>query len=169
MNIWKRIRQMSISQLWKLTLLFLSKPLLAYPTYKATRSSMKTCNRLFGDRHHGRGQTNAFRHALWNYEICRNSQKRLKNSKKSVKWTEKVTNLYEKVTQNENLDREMDYQNNAIGRSIFIQYGVKNESFIHDLVMKMAKNGQKVTNIEEIEANRDKLVYLTEDLCLETS
>ena len=169
MNLWNRIRQMSFSQLWKLTLLFLSKPMLTYPTYKATRTSMKICNRLFGKRHHGRGQANAFRHALWNYEICRNCQIRLKNSKKTVKWTQKVTDLYEKVTQNEDLDREMDCQNNAVGRSIFEQFGIKNDHFIHNLVLKMAKNGQKVSKIEEIRQNPDKLVYLTEDLCSETS
>jgi len=169
MNLWKRIRQLSISQLWKFTLLFLRKPLLAYPTYKATRSSVKVCNRLFGMLHHGRGQANAFRHALWNYEICKNCQKRLKNRQKVTEWAKKVTDLYENVTKNELLDQEMDHQNNAIGRSVFIQKGVKNARFIIDFILQLAKNGQKVSKIEEIRQNKSKLVYLTEDLCLETS
>lgn len=162
MNIWKRIRQLSIGQLFKLSALFLKHPLLIIPTLKATKRAFEICDHLFKKEHHKRTKANAFRHALWNVLICKNSMKMTKNKQKSVFWAQKVTDLYEKVTQNSLLDEAMDVHNNAIGRLCFLNNMEETEAIFIEILQKLSKNAQKITKIEEIEQNRAILVYLEE-------
>lgn len=124
---------------------------------------MKTCNLLFGMSHHGRGQANAFRHAYWNYEICRNCLKRSKNVEKSIVWAKKLTDLYEKVTRNDLLDQAMDFHNNEVGRAVFSQIGAIKDKNVIEKFQNMAEIAEKVSRIEEIDSKRGVLIYLKED------
>lgn len=160
MNLWNRIRKLSLSQLWKLSGLFLKHPLFILPTLRATKKTFTLCNEIFGNAHHKSNKANAFRHALWNSLICHETLKISKNEEKSVNWTQKVTDLYEKITQNEILDEAMDLHNNEIGRKIFLQNATQTETEIINLLQKMAKNAQKVSKNEEITQCKDKLVYI---------
>jgi hypothetical protein len=162
MNIWKRIQQLSIGQLFKLSVLFLKHPLLIIPTIKATKRTFEICDALFKKAHHRRNKANAFRHALWNVLICKNSLKMTKNKQKSVFWAQKVTDLYEKVTNTDLLDEAMDLHNNGIGRICFLNYLDKNEAKIVEILQEKSKNAQKVSKIVEIESNSAALVYLEE-------
>ncbi len=153
---------MSLGQLFRLSLLFISRPLLIVPTLQATKHTMKICDSLYGTTHHKSNKANAFRHALWNFLICQKTIKIVKNSAKSIIWTQKVTNLYEKVTKNEILDEIMDLHNNAIGRNVFLFKKEQNEAEIVDFLQEMLKNAKKITKINEIPTTENQLVYILE-------
>lgn len=160
MKIWTRIRQLSISQLWKFSMLFLKHPLLIIPTYRATKRTFAICDTHFKSEHHASTVANAFRHVLWNVLICSYSLKNTKNKQKSVFWAQKVTDLYEKVTQNNPLDQAMDLHNNAIGRIYFLNLLDKKEEEIIDFALKNMKNAQKVDKIEEMKWFNNEMVFI---------
>ena len=162
MNLWKRILKMNGRQLFRFGMLFLKNPLLVVPTFRASTTTMKVCNELFGKRHHTNRKENAFRHALWNLEICGFCQKRFKNDEKTTIWAEKVTNMYEKVTQNDPLDEAMDCHNNAIGRKLFLCHFAQKTDKMIDFLLKMMENSVKIEKIEEIKNYQDKLVYISD-------
>ncbi|KAA3624559.1 MAG: hypothetical protein DWP94_03270 [Flavobacterium sp.] len=162
MNLWNRILKMNGRQLFRFGILFLKNPLLVFPTLRASKTTLKVCNELFGKRHHTNGKENAFRHALWNLEICIFCQKRLKNVEKTTNWAQKVTNMYEKVTQNESLDEAMDYHNNAIGRMVFLSHFAKKKDKMIEFLHKMMENSVKIEKIEDINNCQNKLVYISD-------
>ena len=162
MKIWQRIRQLSVGQLFKLSVLFLKHPLLILPTLKATKQTFVICDQLYGKAHHKSNAANAFRHALWNMLICLNSLKRTKNKQKSVFWAQKVTDLYEKVTKNNPLDEAMDLHNNAIGRMGFLNNLNKTQTEIVSFFQEMAKNAKKVSNTEEMKKHLRQFFYISE-------
>lgn len=163
MNIRKRIQQMSIPQLFRFGLLFVTNPLLLAPTLRASKYTVKICDARFGKTaHHRNGKANAFRHALWNFEICRFCVKRLKKAEKVTKWAQKVTDLYEKVTKNEALDVAMDLHNNVIGRKLFLLgFSEKPAENVENL-LKMTEKAVKIERIEDISVLEDLLVYISE-------
>ncbi len=106
--------------------MLLRRPLLVYPTWKATKQTLEICDSIYGKAHHKNGKANAFRHALWNVLICQKTLKITKNKDKSAFWAQKVTHLHEKLTKNEILDTAMDLHNNAVGdRTVFRDFGPK--------------------------------------------
>ena len=160
MKIWTRIRRLSISQLWKFSILFLKHPLLVFPTLSATKRTFEICNIHFGNTHHRSNPANAFRHALWNVLICEKSLKWTRNKQKSVFWAQKVGDLYEKVTQNTSMEEAMDLHNNAVGRICFLNLLGKNEAeIIHYMSIKI-KSAQKVSKIEEMKSYRIEMVFI---------
>lgn len=163
MDLWRRIRQMSVPQLFRFGLLFVTNPFLIAPTLRASRRTISICDRIYGKKlHHGNGRSNAFRHALWNFEICSNSTKWYKNAEKSVIWTEKVTKLYEKVTKNELLDEAMDLHNNRIGRELFLIHFSDKTAKIEQILLKMTKKAVKIGQIKDIEMVSGQMVYISE-------
>jgi len=162
MNIWSRISKLSIGQLFKLSLLFLSRPLLIIPTIKATKRAMQICNLLFGESHHSSNKENAFRHALWNVLICQETLRYTKNKQKSVFWAQKVTDLYEKVTKNELLDKKMDLQNNAIGRVCFLNHFDEKEEKIIKILQFKAEKAVKVDDLHKIIEYKNEMIYISE-------
>ena len=162
MKIWTRIKQLSISQLWKFSILFLKHPLLIIPTISATKRTFEICNKLFGKEHNKSNTANAFRHMLWNLLICKNTLKRTKNKQKSVFWAQKVSDLYEKVTQNKPIEQAMDLHNNAVGRIYFLNLLDKNEQEIVVFAQEKMKNAQKVKEKEVMKRYPCEMVFLTD-------
>ncbi len=162
MNLWKRIKKLSLTQLAKMGWIFLKRPLLILPTLRATKNTFEICNRLYGSTHHKNNKANAFRHALWNVLICMESIKRLKTAQKSIIWAQKVTNLYEKVTKNTNLELQMDLHNNEVGRRAFLTNFDKSEREIIDFIQNKVTNAQNLTQIEDLEKYQDQLIYISE-------
>ena len=154
---------MSMPQLFRFGLLFVTNPFLIAPTFKASRHTVKICDARFGKTaHHSNGKANAFRHALWNFEICRFCRNWLKNDEKAAKWAQKVTDLYEKVTKNEPLDVAMDLHNNRIGRKQFLLgFSEKVAENVENL-LEMTEKAIKIKEIEEILAVNEQLVYISE-------
>lgn len=162
MNIWVRIKQLSIKQLLQLAFLFAQKPHYIAPTMRATKETMKICDRMFGSAHHKSTKSNAFRHALWNYLICQKVLKITKIDQKAVNWTEKVTKTYEKVTNNTILDEAMDLHNNEIGRSAFLANNALKIEEIIAFFTKMMAKAVKIEQIEQIDSVENQLVYIIE-------
>lgn len=162
MTIWSRIQQLSPGQLIRLALTFAKRPLLIGPTLSATRETMKICDRLYGRSHHKNGKENAFRHALWNMLICRNTLKRTKNEQKSIVWAKNITILYEKVTKNEVLDQFMDLHNNELGRRWFLDVSRENDEKVTTFLQKKLKSAQKVTKIDETGLIENCLIFISE-------
>lgn len=160
MRIWKRIRQLNISQLFRFAVLFLKNPLLILPTLRATKRTLQICNSLYGNEHNKSTRANAFRHALWNILICCYSEKRTNNKELSSIWTQNVTNLYEKVTKNDFLEKTMDLHNNAFGRKVFLDIIDDSEAKIITLLQKKTKYAQKIAKIEDVENLKHELVYI---------
>jgi hypothetical protein len=159
-NYWKRIQQLNLKQLFQLTMLFASQPLLVRPTFVASKHTMTVCDELFGRSHHKNNKANAFRHAFWNILICQKTLKWTKNLEKSKIWAHKVTFLYEKVTKNAPLERLMDLHNNAVGRNQFSKIFDKKEDEIIDFLQKMLKNAQKLIKIDQKEISSNQLTYI---------
>ncbi|MDN3595841.1 DUF6973 domain-containing protein [Zunongwangia endophytica] len=99
--------------------LFLPKPSYIFPIYKATRETLKSCDRLFGKKHYRDTQENAFRHAYWNFLIAEKLFRRNNSVEKSLNWTKKITDLHERLAPNKKLAQFMDLHNNEVGRKIF--------------------------------------------------
>lgn len=162
MNLWRKLKRISFPKLVGFGLLFLKRPLLILPTWKATKQTYNFCQKEYGNAQNRNGKANAFRHAYWNYKICKNSLKFTKNDQKSSNWTQKVVDYYEKVTKNEILDRAMDMHNNAIGRLLFLANFEVNEQEMIKKLQNLAEKAVKVTQIEEIHQNQNKLVYISD-------
>lgn len=162
MKIWARIKKLSITQLWQLSVLFLKQPLLIIPTLKATKRTFQICEELYGNNHHKSNKANAFRHALWNLLICIKTMKILKNKQKSVFWAQKVTDLYEKVTQNELLDEAMDLHNNTIGRICFLNFLNQSETEMITFLQEKAEKAKKIYVLEDFDKLQNQLTYLIE-------
>lgn len=141
--------------------LFLRHPLYLFPTYKATKRTLKISNRLYGELHHKDNSTNAFRHALWNILICKFCLPIAGSPEKAVRWCKKVTDLHERLSPNEVLARAMDLHNNRIGRELFLNSCGTDEELL-PLLEQMTKNALKVRTLKEIEATRENLVFIEE-------
>ena len=161
MNVVKRIRQLSIKQLWHLSVVFIKQPFLVFPTLKATKKTMKISSDLYGKAHHKNGSANAFRHALWNVLIAKAAFRKFQNTEKSIDWAKKVTDLHEKLAPNSPLETAMDLHNNEMGRQFFKEVLDFSEEEMIDFLQKIAKNSQKVTKTSEIEVFKTDLVFIS--------
>ena len=160
MNVVKRIRQLSVKQLWHLSVVFIKQPFLVFPTLNATKKTMKISSDLYGKAHHKNGPANAFRHAMWNVLIAKAAFKKFQNIEKSIDWAKKVTDLHEKLAPNSPLETVMDLHNNKMGRQFFMEaVDFSDEETIH-FIQKKTETAQKVTKTSEIEAFKTKLVFI---------
>jgi hypothetical protein len=123
---------------------------------------MKICDLLYGKAHHKNGKANAFRHALWNIEICQRSFSVTKNVDKSVNWAKKITGLHEKMAPNAKLETAMDLHNNEIGRILFRSFFNQKESKMISFIQIKVENAQILTKIEDIENFKNDLVYISD-------
>ncbi|PVW15086.1 DUF6973 domain-containing protein [Marixanthomonas spongiae] len=160
MNVIKRIRQLSVKQLWHLSGVFIKQPFLVFPTLNATKRTMQISGDLYGKAHHKNGPANAFRHALWNVLIAKAAFRKFQNIEKSVDWAEKVTDLHEKLAPNSPLETAMDLHNNEMGRYYFKEIADLSEEKTISFLQKKAKNAQKVTKTSEIEVFEKELVFI---------
>ncbi|GAA4110357.1 hypothetical protein GCM10022393_07360 [Aquimarina addita] len=162
MNIWKTVQQLSLRQLVELSILLLQKPLYILPTLKATRSTLKTCNRLYNKKHNANGRSNAFRHALWTLLICRYIFTVSRNEEKSVFWAKKITDLHEKLAPNAPLDMAMDLHNNSVGLFYFRRSRDHLEEEIIAFIQQKAQQAIKISSVDGLEEHKETLVYISE-------
>lgn len=125
---------------------------------------MQISDERYGKAHFYSGKANAFRHALWNYFLCKKVNAILKDPVGSVSFTERLVNYYEKVTQNDMMDRTMDLHNNQFGRDIFLTHLSENDQKLIDFIQMKANNAQKVTHLDHFREFTDQLVYLHDNV-----
>src|SRR5690606_9031400 len=162
MVIWNRIKTLDFRQFFILSRVFISKPLYIIPTIKATKETVKICDRLFQHRHHGHNRENAFRHALWNYLICSKCFKVSGSLERSKAWAKKITDIHEELLPNEELEKQMDLHNNYVGLGLCSNTPKKKD--IIALLKDMMKEAVLIKKIEEIEHADGKLVYIRPDI-----
>ncbi|MFO8147657.1 MAG: hypothetical protein R6U03_09735 [Gillisia sp.] len=153
------IKSLNFWQFFELAKVLILKPLFIFPTYKATRETVKICNSHFGKKHHKNNSTNAFRHALWNFLICVKCYKASNSVEKASNWAEKITSLHEVLSPNSELAKIMDLHNNRIGRELF-EKNTSNRISIITVLKEMMENAVQVCSVEEIETVQNRLVFI---------
>jgi hypothetical protein len=155
----KTIASLNYKELFVLCGVFLKHPLYLLPTYKATNKTVAISDELYGDLHHQDNRTNAFRHALWNYLICKNCLSVAGSAEKAMDWSKKITDLHERLSPNEELAKMMDLHNNRIGRNFFLNAPDEQKVAI-SILQEMTREAIKVESLQEIEAEKKKLVFI---------
>jgi len=162
MNLLTRLRGLKFSRLWRLAWIGVKNPLLVIPTHRAINQTMRICNKLFGESHHGDNRANAFRHALWNILVAQKTIKRLKTQERTLSWAAHITSLHEELMPNEPLEKAMDLHNNEAGRIFFPDLQSSSEEDIIRYLEKKTSEAVKIKSVEEIESLKGILVYLEE-------
>lgn len=159
MAVWARIKNMNFKELFSVSKIFITKPPYIFPTYKATIKAIKICDKLYAEEHHNNGKENAFRHALWNYLICKKCYP-ISGSVEVVRnWSDHITGLHEKFSPNPKLEKEMDLHNNRVGQFLFKENDISTKEIIELLQEKM-KLAIKISGEKQINNSKDKLVYI---------
>ncbi|NJY61564.1 hypothetical protein HC174_02175 [Salinimicrobium sp. CDJ15-81-2] len=159
MAIIRRIATLKFKELVILCVIFLRRPFFLIPTYNATNKTVEICNRLYGQLHHEDNRTNAFRHALWNYLICKYCLNIAGSEEKSVSWSKEITDLHERLSPNEALAGRMDLHNNRIGRNLFLNSCGK-EIDVIAVLQQMTNEAVQVGSPQEIEEERENLIFI---------
>ncbi|MBZ9730428.1 hypothetical protein LB467_12100 [Salegentibacter sp. JZCK2] len=150
---------MKFKELFSVSKVFIRKPRYIFPTYKATIQTIKICDELYKKEHHNNGKENAFRHALWNYLICKKCY-HISGSVEVVRnWSDHITGLHEKLSPNEKLAKAMDLHNNRIGQQVFKEDDNSTEEIIALIQQKM-EQAVKLSEEKFPEGIQNKLVYI---------
>ena len=128
-----------------------------FPAYTATEYTLKICNDKFGRDHHLDNKANAFRHALWNFVLCRKFYSVSRSLDTSSKKCKRITDLHEEIMPNEEFARLMDLHNNNIGRSLFL---MNRDREIISRLEKMLPEAIKIDQETDFSEIKDRLVYL---------
>lgn len=159
MAVWGRIKNMNFKELFSISKVFIRKPRYIFPTYKATIQTIKICDELYAAEHHNDGKENAFRHALWNYLICKKCYHISDSVELARNWSDHITGLHEKLSPNQKLAKAMDLHNNRIGQLIFKGEENSAEEIIKLLQQNM-EEAVKLSTVEFPESVQNKLVYI---------
>ena len=156
-------RRIATFNFWELVVLckvFLRNPLFLHPTYKATKRTVAVSNRLYGKLHHENNRTNAFRHALWNYLICKYCLQVARTPEKAMDWSKKITDLHERLSPNDDLEKMMDLHNNKIGRELFVHSYTRKEEDIVSILKQKTSEAVKVSSSAEIREEKNNLIFI---------
>ena len=147
---------------WSFILLFIRHPLNLIPTFLATYQCVELSNEHYGTLHHRNNQTNAFRHALWNYLIAKKCSRWRRNKRKAIRFAEKITDWHEEFSPNAPLEKEMDLHNNHIGRKLFIQENEESVEKFVEFLKERVENSQLIVSVEDIKEHSNSLVHIEE-------
>lgn len=159
MELAARIKKLDFRQIFLLSRVFIFQPLFIVPILKSTKKTLQICNEHFGKDHHKNTGANAFRHALWNFLICKNCYKTSKSVEKAINWSKKVSDLHENLFPNRELPRQMDLHNNQIGRKLFEEHFSEEIEIISVLKEKM-KEAVQISGVGDLEKAQNKLVFI---------
>ena len=159
MVIGRKLATLKFKELTVLGKIFLSYPKFLLPTYRATRKALTVSDQFYKNLHHENNRTNAFRHALWNYLICKYCTEIAGSRERAVIWSKEITDLHERLSPNEPIAKKMDLHNNRIGREIFLQFSGTEEEAI-SILLEKTESAVQVNTLEEIEEEKENLVYL---------
>ena len=113
MRVIKALFKIPFSELIYLIRECLKRPLYIWPTLAATKNCMLKAQRTYGDKHHGNGKANAFRHAYWCYLISNYCYQWSRNTEDVCVWTKKITDFHERCFINNPVETAMDLHNNC--------------------------------------------------------
>jgi len=159
MRVIKALFKIPFSELIYLIRECLKRPLYIWPTLAATKNCMLKAQRTYGDKHHGNGKANAFRHAYWCYLISNYCYQWSRNTEDVCVWTKKMTDFHERCFINDPVETAMDLHNNQIGIELFKQYLNRGESEVIEALMSMVEDA-KAIDAKQMPFNTPELVYL---------
>ena len=159
MRVIKALFKIPFSELIYLIRECLKRPLYIWPTLAATKNCMLKAQRTYGDKHHGNGKANAFRHAYWCYLISNYCYQWSRNTEDVCVWTKKMTDFHERCFINDPVETAMDFHNNQIGIELFKQYLNRGESEVIEALMSMVEDA-KAIDAKQMPFNTPELVYL---------
>jgi len=154
--IWNRLKSLNLRQILKLSKFFIKYPLYLIPTYRATKKTLKICNTKFRKEHHLNNKANAFRHALWNFLLCKSYFKISKSVEKALNHSKIITDLHEDLLPNSTCARLMDLHNNKVGRTLFHKDNQMDIVKILELMMEEAIKLEP----GEVKSTKNYLVYI---------
>lgn len=160
MSFWKVIRGLKFRQVKSLAAWFIKHPLYMTSTIIATFSTYRISQREFPYIHGQHNKANAFRHALWNVLIAKQSSRFSSNQEAVLEWTQRITDWHEEFSPNEEMAKLMDLHNNRIGRDLFPQLLEKSISEIVVVMKDQLPQAVKVKETTEFDKYLDQLVYL---------
>lgn len=160
MSFWKVIRGLKFRQVKSLAAWFIKHPLYMTSTIIATFSTYRISQREFPYIHGQHNKANAFRHALWNVLIAKQSSRFSNNQEAVLEWTQRITDWHEEFSPNEEMAKLMDLHNNRIGRDLFPQLSEKTTSEIVVVMKDQLPQAVKVKETTEFDKYLDQLVYL---------
>ena len=157
MAIGARIRQLNFKEIFILLKLFLPQPFYIFPTYRATKETLRLCDRLFGKKHYQDNRENAFRHAYWNFLIAEKVFQKNNSVEESIIWAKKITDLHERMAPNKALARAMDLHNNEVGRKLFSN---NHEENAVEKLQDFMNSAVKITEPELSKFDKNQLVFI---------
>lgn len=157
MAIGARIRQLNFKEIFILLKLFLPQPFYIFPTYRATKETLRLCDRLFGKKHYQDNRENAFRHAYWNFLIAEKVFQKNNSVEESIIWAKKITDLHERMAPNKALARAMDLHNNDVGRNLFSNNPEENAV---EKLQDLMNSAVKITEPELSKFDKNQLVFI---------
>ena len=131
-----------------------------FAAVKATLSTVKIAQKEFPDIHNGHNIANAFRHALWNLLIPKESLKFNSHLDEILNWTKRITDWHEEFSPNKEMEKLMDLYNNKFGRDKFLI--LKEESTENSVIFLKNEfpNALKIKQKSDFKKFENKLVYL---------
>lgn len=163
-KIFQTLKSLTVNLTWKMIRALLSKPHLLLPTIWATVQSILYAEKFFHEAHGGRGVANAFRHAVWNLLIAKNSAFYTKKED-AIQWAKFITDMHEECFPNEPFDNLMDLHNNRIGREMYAKLSDSNRTtkeMLRALFIK-SQSGKGLTDESEFSNYPDEMVYFSEE------
>ncbi len=154
------VKNLEFSKVYKIFVMFLKHPLFMFATVKATFLTMKIAQREFPYIHGGHNKANAFRHAIWNLLIAKESSKFSSDSKAILYWTKRITDWHEEFSPNKEMAKLMDLHNNKIGRNKLLKW---KEEPINDIVKFLKvelSNAIEIKQKHEFKNFENQLVYI---------
>lgn len=160
MSFWNIIKSLDFKQIWILFLWFLQHPLFMFATVKATYFTMRIAQREFPDIHNEHNKANAFRHALWNLLIAKESSRFSSELEAILSWTKRITDWHEEFSPNKELAKLMDLHNNKFGRDKFPIWKEKPTNAIVISLKSELSNAIQIKQKCELKSFKNQLVYL---------
>lgn len=162
MNLFAVLKQVRLKHILKGILFGIRRPLFLVPTVKATKDCIRISTENYGKLHHKNGPANAFRHAFWNYLIAKRCFRWSKDEETVVNWSKKVTDWHEDAFLNDELAKEMDLHNNAVGRFLFRKNPASSEQEAIEILKKMTLNSTKIDLKTDLSKLKNQLVHILE-------
>jgi len=160
MSFWNIIKSLDFKQLWILLLWFLKHPLYMFATAKATYFTIRISQKEFPDIHDQHNKANAFRHALWNLLIAKESAKFSSDLEAVLNWTKRITDWHEEFSPNKEMPKLMDLHNNKIGRNHFLEYQENSKEQIVSLLKNELIKAVQIQQKSTFKKFENQLVYL---------
>lgn len=154
------IKSLEYRQILKIFGWFLQHPIFMFATVKATFLTMRIAQKEFPNIHGEHNKANAFRHALWNLLIAKQSNKFTSNVDAILNFTKKITDWHEDFSPNNEMAKLMDLHNNEFGRKKFVEWKDNSLKNLVNLLKIELTEAVLIHQKSEFKNFENQLVYL---------